>query len=178
MVSWGERYRNLLSALEASIAGPALKEEAWEPCRMALPPLAEAAWRRLRNGGRNLKPDAPDADFHEVRKTAKRARYTAELIAPALGRRAGRQAKRFIGLTTRLQDVLGEHQDTIVATAEIERFLAEHPQKDNSARAARQLLEAQHLAAQATRAEFFALWKKLDRKKSLRWFKGKHGTHA
>ena len=174
----GERYRNLLSALEASIADPALEEEAWEPCRTALPPLAEAAWRRLRSRGRDLEPDAPDADFHEVRKSAKRARYTAELIAPALGRRADRQAKRFIRLTTQLQDVLGEHQDAIVAVAEIERFLAGHPQHDDSVRAARQLLEAQRLASQATRAKFFAVWKKLDRKKSLRWFKARKHAKA
>jgi len=174
----GERYRNLLSVLETSLADPALKEEAWEPCRMVLPPLAEAAWRRLRNGGRDLQPDAPDADFHEVRKSAKRARYTAELIAPALGRRAGLQAKRFIRLTTQIQDMLGEHQDAIVATVEIERFLAEHPQDGDSARAARHLLEAQRHAAQATRAEFFAVWKKLDRKKSLRWFKNRKYAKA
>ena len=174
----GERYRNLLSALEGSIADPALKEEAWESCRTALPPLAEAAWRRLKSGGRELEPDAPDADFHEVRKSAKRARYTAELIAPALGRRAGEEAKRFIALTTQLQDVLGEHQDAIIATAEIERFLAEHPQEDDSARAARHLLEAQRHTAQATRADFFAVWKKLDRKKSLRWFKNRKYVKA
>jgi len=34
----------------------------------------------------------PDADFHELRKRAKRARYTAELIAPIMGRRAARAA--------------------------------------------------------------------------------------
>jgi len=174
----GERYRNLLSALEASIADPALKDEAWEPCRAALPPLAEAAWRRLKSGGRRLEPDAPDADFHEVRKSAKRARYTAELIAPALGRRADRQAKRFIRLTTQVQDVLGEHQDAIVAAAEIERFLADHPHHDDSVRAARNLLDTQHLTAHATRAKFFVVWKKLDRRKSLRWFKDRKHAKA
>ena len=174
----GERYRNLLAELQASIADPALKDDAWEPCRTALPPLAEAAWRRLRNGARDLEPDSPDADFHEVRKSAKRARYTAELIAPALGRRAERRAKRFIRLTTQVQDVLGEHQDAIVATAEIERFLADHPHGNDSVRGLRRLMDAQRLAAEATRAKFFDLWKKLDRKKSLRWFKAKHRTNA
>ena len=167
----GERYSDLVAALKASIAEPAIKEEAWESCRTALPPLVAAAWRRLKSGSRELDQGAADADFHEVRKSAKRARYTAELIAPALGRRAERRAKRFIRLTTKVQDVLGEHQDAIVATAEIERFLADHPHDDAAARAARDLLETQHQAAQAARSKFFDVWKKLDRKKSVRWFK-------
>jgi CHAD domain-containing protein len=174
----GQRYRNLLLSLESSIADPAFAPEAWEPCGRVLPRLAREAWRRLKNGGRDLDTRGPDTDFHEVRKSAKRARYTAELIAPALGRRAERQAKRFIRLTTRIQDVLGEHQDAIVATAEIERFLARVPQTDGSSRAARELLEAQAQAAGATREEFFAVWKKLDRKKSLRWFRERDHVKA
>jgi CHAD domain-containing protein len=168
----GERYRNLLTALKVSIKQPSLTDDAWEPCRQALPPLAEAAWRRLRNGGRDLESTSPDADFHELRKRAKRARYTAELIAPALGRRALGQAQRFIRLTTEIQDVLGEHQDAIIAETEITRFLADHPQDDDFVAAARILLETQNRAAKAARALFFDVWKKLDRKKSLRWLRG------
>jgi CHAD domain-containing protein len=166
-----DRYRNLVAALKASNAAPAVREEAWEPCRTVLPPLIEAAWRRLRTGGRDLGTDTPDADFHEVRKSAKRARYAAELIAPALGNRADRRAKRFISLTTEVQDVLGEHQDAIVAATEIERFLADHAHDEEADRAARELLETQRVAAQSARSKFFDVWKKLDRKKSVRWFK-------
>jgi CHAD domain-containing protein len=169
----GERYSDLVAALKESISEPAIKEEAWESCRTALPPLVAAAWRRLKSGGRELDIDSPDADFHEVRKSAKRARYTAELIAPALGRRAERRAKRFIRLTTKVQDVLGEHQDAIVATAEIERFLADHPHDDAAASAARDLLETQHQAARTARSKYFDVWRKLGRKKSVRWFKNK-----
>jgi CHAD domain-containing protein len=173
-----ERYRNLVAALKGSIVDPAIKEEAWEPCRTALPPLVAEAWRRLRCGGRDLGPDSPDADFHEVRKSAKRARYTAELIAPALGRRAERRAKRFVRLTTQVQDILGEHQDAIIAATEIGRFLDAHPHDDELVPAARSLLETQHQAALAARAKFFDVWKKLDRKKSVRWFKNKNSTRV
>ena len=69
----GERYRNLLASLAAAIECPALKDDAWEPCRSALPPLAAAAWRKLKKGGRDLEAASPDADFHQVRKLAKRA---------------------------------------------------------------------------------------------------------
>ena len=67
----GERYRNLLASLAAAIECPALKDDAWEPCRNALPPLAAAAWRKLKKGGRDLEAASPDADFHQVRKLAK-----------------------------------------------------------------------------------------------------------
>ena len=65
-----------------------LSDAASEPCRSALPAVAAAAWRRLKKQGRGLRPSDPDAEFHELRKRAKRARYTAELIAPIMGRRA------------------------------------------------------------------------------------------
>jgi hypothetical protein len=74
-------------------------------------------------------------------------------------------------LTTQVQDILGEHQDAIIAASEIEHFLADHAQDDDVARAAGALLDIQHEAAQIARANFFDIWKKLDRKKSVRWFK-------
>jgi len=168
----GERYRDLLASLAAAIECPTLKDDAWEPCRRALPPLAAAAWRKLKKGGRDLEAASPDADFHQVRKLAKRARYAAELIAPALGSRTAKDAKRFIRLTIQLQDILGEHQDAIVAATELQRFLARNPHDQKLAHRVHDVLETQHQAAQATRAKFFDVWKKLDRKKSLRWFKG------
>ena len=51
---------------------------------------------------------------------AKRARYTAELIAPIMGRWGHQRPDRFIHLVTQVQDVLGEHQDAIVAGQAIE----------------------------------------------------------
>ncbi len=166
-----ERYTKLTEALEQSIAHPALSEATCQPCRKVLPPLAAGIWRRLKKKARDLELDDPDAAFHEVRKRAKRARYSAELIAPALGQRTQKQARRLVRLTTRIQDVLGEHQDAIVAAAELERYLAEHPDDSALLLAANKLLEAQHHAMRRSREKFFDLWRKLDRKKTLRWLK-------
>jgi CHAD domain-containing protein len=174
----GERYRDLLARMAAAIEGPTFKDDAWEPCRKALPPLAAAAWLKLKKGGRDLEAASPDADFHQVRKLAKRARYASELIAPALGSRTVKHARRFIRLTTQLQDILGEHQDAIVAATELQRFLARNPHDQKLAHRVHDLLETQHQASQASRARFFDVWKKLDRKKSLRWFKLKKKAGA
>ncbi len=169
----GARYRQLMASLAAAVESPVLKDEARRPCRKALPPLVTAAWRHLRKGGKALEEDSPDADFHHVRKLAKRARYAAELIAPALGSTREKHSQRFIRLTTEIQDILGEHQDATVAISELEKYLAGPPRDSEFSRQVRDLLETRHQIAQATRAKFFKVWKKLDRKKSLRWFKSK-----
>jgi CHAD domain-containing protein len=166
-----DRYRGLLTCLEQATERPALSDAASEPCRSALPTVAVAAWRRLKKLGRGLRSSDADAEFHELRKRAKRVRYTAELIAPIMGRRAARAASGFIRLLTQVQDTLGEHQDAVVAAGEIERSLAEHAHDLEFVRGANSLLASQHEKAHAARESFFKVWDKLDRKKSRRWMK-------
>ncbi len=173
-----ERYRKLLVLLDQAIARPQLKDEAWEPCRRILPALAAAAWRRVRKGAQNLRLSDPDAEFHELRKRAKRARYIAELIAPIITGRKDPSANRFIRLITQVQDTLGEHQDAVVAAAEIERSLAENAADAPLVEAAGRLLEAQRQASHAAKAAFFKVWDKLDRKKSTRWLKAHSKARA
>ncbi|HKA68125.1 MAG TPA: CYTH and CHAD domain-containing protein [Actinomycetes bacterium] len=52
-----------------------------------------------------------DAELHEARRSAKRARYAVEVLAPA----AGKPAARLVGRLKEVQDLLGTHQDTVVA---------------------------------------------------------------
>lgn len=165
----GDRYRAILAHLQDAIARPSLEGCACAPCREALPPLAAAAWQRLRKGGRALRTSDPDEAFHEVRKRAKRARYTAEMVAPVLSGAAAKGARRFIRGTTRVQDLLGEHQDAIVAGHELAGLLARHSDGPTFEHAARRVLHGQERAAQAARKAFFDAWDKLDRKKSRRW---------
>ncbi|HEX3447767.1 MAG TPA: hypothetical protein VHS97_05910, partial [Isosphaeraceae bacterium] len=93
------------------------------------------------------------------------------LIAPIIGDGAAKSSDRFIRLVTKVQDVLGEHQDAVVAAHEIEVALAEYADHPGFVPAARALLEREHDKAQAARAAFFKVWDKLDRKKSRRWLK-------
>src|SRR5262249_1009521 len=121
----GGRYRRLIASLKGAIARPRFTGDVQEPCRRALPPLAAASWRPLRRAARDLRLSDPDAEFHAMRKRAKRTRYLAELISPVIGCRKDPSAERFIRLVTHVQDALGEHQDAVVAAREIERFLEE-----------------------------------------------------
>jgi CHAD domain-containing protein len=55
--------------------------------------------------------DGVDAELHDARKAYKRARYAVEVFAPG----AGKPAKQLVNGLTDLQDVLGAHQDSVVA---------------------------------------------------------------
>jgi CHAD domain-containing protein len=173
-----QRYRKLLVLISQAIERPQLTDEAWEPCRTVLPPLAAAGWRRLRKGAKDLEPSDPDAEFHELRKRAKRARYIAELISPIIGSRKDPSASRFIRLVTEVQDALGEHQDAVVAAAQVEQCLAENGENSSLIEAGGHLIEGQHKAAQAAKTAFFKVWDKLDRKKSTRWLKTRRKARA
>ncbi|HET7074789.1 MAG TPA: CHAD domain-containing protein [Mycobacterium sp.] len=58
-----------------------------------------------------------DALLHRARKAAKRARYAAELCRP-LGKGAVRKIKYY----KKIQSLLGDHQDTVVATEALWRM--------------------------------------------------------
>jgi CHAD domain-containing protein len=167
-----DRYGRLTARLAEAADSPPLSDDAWEPCRDALPPLAEATWRKLRKSARRLCPDSPDDDFHEARKRAKRARYAAEAVAVALDPRAAKAASRFAKRATDVQDVLGEHQDATVACAEIWRAATSHPHGGPFNFAAGRLLERQAAAALDSRQKFFKVWDRFDRPRYRRWLKG------
>jgi CHAD domain-containing protein len=136
-----------------------------------LPPSAKAAWRTLNKAARDLRSNDPPGEFHEARKRAKRCRYTAELIAPLLGRRALRDASKFIRLTARVQDSLGEHQDALITANELETAMALHADDSTLVQNASALLEEQRKRARAARARFFTIWSRLDHKKLRRWMR-------
>jgi CHAD domain-containing protein len=167
----GDRYGNLLGALQRAIEHPALTDDAHLPCRKALPPLARAAWRRLKKPARDLRPSDPDESFHAVRKRAKRTRYNSEMIVAILGRSAAKRARGFIRGVTRVQDLLGEHQDAIIAVREIADALVLYADDTAFVRAGRHLLDMQHADSQEARGAFYQAWDKLDRKKLRRWMK-------
>ena len=120
-----DRYHALLETLEqGALAVLRLRMPRVEPAASCCRTAAKAAWRRLRKAARDLRRErSRRKNFTKLRKRAKRCRYTAELIAPLLGRHAARAASEFIRLTTRVQDSLGEHQDALITAGELERAL-------------------------------------------------------
>ncbi|MFD0905089.1 CYTH and CHAD domain-containing protein [Actinomadura sediminis] len=113
------RYFELLDALDRLIADPPLGERARNKARKELPVLVSRVWERMARQYRTIATaEDPDVARHETRKAAKRARYAAELAAPVLGASAKRAAKD----AKRIQEVLGEHQDGVIAMERIRSF--------------------------------------------------------
>jgi CHAD domain-containing protein len=79
------------------------------------------AFRKVARRGGAITPASPDESLHDLRKRCKELRYMLEFFAPLHD--PGSYAK-VVGDLKRLQDCLGEFQDSSVQTAEI-RALAE-----------------------------------------------------
>lgn len=105
-----DRYLTLLDRLEAAVAKPRLTTEVGSVAE-----IAAAEFRRFRKAAKALGDPPADEELHALRIRGKRARYSAELAEPV----AGKGATRFIQAAKQLQDVLGEHQDSVVAEARI-----------------------------------------------------------
>ena len=114
----GERYAALVRQIMEWQAAPPLTKLARKPATAAAR-YVERAERKVRKrlAGAHGEVEA----LHSARKAAKRYRYAAELSAPALGRSATRSVKS----TTKLQTLLGEHQDSVVSAAFLRRMGAE-----------------------------------------------------
>ncbi|MGZ8783123.1 MAG: CHAD domain-containing protein [Gaiellaceae bacterium] len=134
------RYFALLDALERPFATVAN-----EPTLAAIHADEHA---RLRKAISRLRPESPDGELHAARIKVKRARYAAELEGDG----------EYVRAAKRLQDVLGEHQDAVVAIAELHSLAARMP---DTALAAGRLIEREHARARNGRREWKPAWKRL-----------------
>ncbi|MDF2707311.1 MAG: hypothetical protein K0R62_2963 [Nonomuraea muscovyensis] len=111
----GERYYALLDALDALVREPELTRTAARPAGKELVDAAAANWRRVTKAYDTAQavddPERREIAMHDVRKAAKRARYTAEALRPALGS----DMKKLAKLAEAVQEVLGAHLDGVVA---------------------------------------------------------------
>jgi len=117
-----KRYFALLDRLEQA-GKPQLVAES----DVRLADLWGDEFKRTRKAFAVLDKDSPDDELHAARIRVKRARYSAELAAHELGA-AG---ERFVTAAKKLQDVLGEHQDAVVAEAWLTRFGDASPESED-----------------------------------------------
>jgi len=105
------RYLALLAEIDAWVQHPPLQAEAKAP-GAAVEKLVLRAERKVATRLKTANTTRDVADLHRARKAAKRARYAAEAGSPVLGQKRGkRHAKRYRWL----QDLLGEHQDSVMS---------------------------------------------------------------
>ena len=109
------RYHQLLAELDRVAAGPPRGPLAGAPARQVLPAAVRRAYRQAKRRTRRARHtpagQARDVALHRARKSARRARYAAEAATPAIGKRA----RKFARQMKRVQSVLGEHQDAVLA---------------------------------------------------------------
>jgi CHAD domain-containing protein len=148
-----DRYYRLLDELEAAARGPRVRRG-----EVALSQLAAREFERLRKTAKKLGPGSTDEELHKTRILGKRARYAAELAGPELGTSGAKLVRR----AKAFQDVLGAHQDAIVAEGRLRGLLADAP-STGAAFAAGRLVERQRLRRREARAKLPKAWKALDR---------------
>ena len=145
-----ERYLRLLDRLEAA------REPRFSGKKASLAGIWWKQWKRTRSAVGELGSDPADDELHAARIDVKRARYAAELAAPELGE----QGAAFVQAAKRFQDVLGEHQDAVVAEERIRAWAEARP---GSEAIADRLVERQRERRARARAAWPDSWERLRR---------------
>ena len=159
-----ERYLALLDQLVEAANAPALLPGSDEAAAAALPLLVRGPLQTLAKQVSALGDEPTDDELHAVRLRTKRSRYAAEAVEPVVGKRA----RAVAAASAELQDVLGEHQDAVVA----EQWLREWMRGTRSvsaAFAAGELAGLERAAAERARARWPKAWKKLSATRPRAW---------
>ena len=110
------RYLDILTTLQRWRATPPVAKP------LTIKALKKRARRAERKADRRLAAAIRTGDgdlLHRARKAAKRARYAAELIGPV---DKPKSAKKTVKHYKRIQRILGEHQDSVVASDTLYRL--------------------------------------------------------
>lgn len=154
-----KRYMRLLGRLEEVADHPPLGGE-----DVRLDRLARNEFKKLRKAASALTEHSTDEEIHRIRVRAKRARYTAELAEPAVGKRA----TRFIRRAKRFQDVAGELQDAVMAEERI-RSLSDRIDRPDAAFAAGRLVERARARRATARDALPGAWTALEKSGQRVW---------
>jgi CHAD domain-containing protein len=153
------RYLELLGRIELAAEAPR-----WNGTRRSVRKLGRREFKKLERAMKALGPEPSDAELHGVRVRGKRARYAGELAEASVGKRA----RRFVAQAKRAQDVLGEHQDAVVADERL-RELVLSKSNPQPALVAGRLVERQRERKLRARAEAPETLKKLRRAGRKAW---------
>jgi len=155
----GGRYGKLVRRLELAVRRPKVVA-----ADLSLSAVAAAQFKKLRKAVKALPQEPNDSDLHAVRIRLKRARYAAELAQPIIGR----PAERFVARTKKLQDILGEYQDAVVAEERL-RSLVDGDHQRPVRLLANRFIGRQRGRREAAQMDFFEQWPKLRRRGHKTW---------
>ncbi len=163
------RYHRLLAELDRVAAGPPRGPRAGAPARDVLPRAVRRAYRqakrRMRTARHTPAGPARDVALHQVRKSGRRTRYAAEAATPAFGK----QARRFAKQMKRVQSVLGDHHDAVLAVqAARDLGIGAHLAGENAFTYGL-LREREFRRAQQLQKRARYVWRRAARPKRRRW---------
>jgi CHAD domain-containing protein len=165
------RYFTLLDDLDRLVTEPDRTPKAKQAAKDVLPAAArrpyKQASRRMRKAWDTSGQEARDMALHRARKSARRARYAAEAVAPALGKKTRRLAKQM----KKVQSVLGEHHDAVMARQlDREVGIAAHLAGENAFTYG--LLHERDTGRRGRfQAEARHVWKRASRSRYRRWMR-------
>ena len=164
-----ERYAALLGDLDRLAHDPPPGPQAAAPARDVLPAAVHQAYRqasrRMRRARQAPRGQARDVALHEARKSARRARYAAEAAIPP----SGKPAKKFARQMKKVQSVIGDHQDTVIARqAARDLGISAHLAGENAFTYGL-LHEQEHHQAERLQSRTQTTWKKASRPRHRTW---------
>ena len=165
------RYAKLLANLDRLAHDPPRGPRAGAPARDVLPAAVRKAYRQAKRRMRRARQAPPgqarDVALHEARKSARRARYAAEAARPA----SGKPARTFARQMKKVQSVIGDHQDTVIARqAARELGIGAHLVGENAFTYGL-LYEHEHDQAERLQPRVRTVWKKACRPRYRTWMR-------
>lgn len=166
----GERYDRLVDALESFVSNPPTTERGARPAGKALRRGVAGEYARVRRlvkrAGAASEPEQRADLLHDARKAAKQTRYAAELASDVFGP----QARAFAAAMESTQELLGQHQDSVVLREHL-RELAESTSDPIAAFTYGRLHALEEVRARDTEHRLPAVWAKASRKRLRRWLR-------
>ena len=166
------RHLQLLDRLFELVAEPPLTGRAAEPAGPVLTDVVAHTVKRLRRAVRAAEDaqddTAHDLALHDVRKAAKRVRYTGDVAAPLLGARVS----ALVSAMKAVQEVLGDRQDTVVTREDCLRLGTEAATAGEDAWTWGRLHALEQARSEAAERDFWELWPTL--RPVLKGAAGKH----
>jgi CHAD domain-containing protein len=153
------RYAELLGAFDQIVTAP--------PVATSDVSLQQVARREFRKLERQMKAlgAAPSNDaLHRTRIQAKRLRYATELSSELIGK----DARKIVDAAKKFQDVVGAHQDAVVAEAHL-RTAVRRTRGVGSGIAAGRLIERERARRVEARNSLPDAWKQLRRRARSVW---------
>ncbi|WP_432524980.1 CHAD domain-containing protein [Kineococcus sp. SYSU DK006] len=164
-----ERYQRLLDALQDLVERPRFTSRARRPAAKVLPKRVARTYATLADLVEQAEraPSGHERDelLHEARKAAKQVRYAAEAVSAVFGK----DAVRFARAVTDVQEVLGEHQDSVVTRQRLHDLA--RAARPEAAFAYGRLFAQEEVHAAVSEADFEESWKALNTKRLHRWLR-------